>query len=265
MLSSSAATLLAWAAGPGKIALPFDPGQFVGLLRLGSIGLATVFAILVVAFIIRLGNAPGRANVRPGWIYAALATFVVLFALFLVADHYDQSKISVAEHDRRMKAQKAESDEIIDTMKNMNKISGKISRPKEGETPGKKKIECAGTVSKFHKESGLHLWLAVEVNGFIWPKEPESDVNPSGEWTAPIFQDGPEAPFSIDLLVVNDRTHQDFSSWIRGAAFRSWPGPTVLSGWTASTASASRKSLKGYLSPFGRMRAEEVLERITAQ
>jgi hypothetical protein len=110
-------------------------------------------------------------------------------------------------------------------MKNMHMVSGKIVQPKETATHESRKIECSGTVSKFHKESGLHLWLAVEIRGGIWPKGSELAVNAKGEWSALVFQDGSDSPFSLDLLVVDERTHAQFLDWIHEGKFDriAWP------------------------------------------
>ncbi len=78
----------------------------------------------------------------------------------------------------------------------------------------KGRIQCAGKVAKLYRESGMHLWLAVEVNGHIWPKEPEVEVRPDGGWTAAVYQDAPYTPFSLDLLVADENAHRKIMRWV---------------------------------------------------
>jgi hypothetical protein len=60
----------------------------------------------------------------------------------------------------------------------------------------------------------MHLWLAVEVNGFLWPKEAEWNVGPDGRWTATVYQDSATSSFSLDLLVADEDANGKIGAWI---------------------------------------------------
>ena len=56
----------------------------------------------------------------------------------------------------------------------------------------------------------MRLWLAVEANGFVWPKEVEVHID-KDRWSGTIFEDGATKKFSIALLIA----HPDADTFIR--------------------------------------------------
>jgi hypothetical protein len=60
----------------------------------------------------------------------------------------------------------------------------------------------------------VHLWLAVEANGLIWPKEGQIIPDDSGSWTATVFEDGATDLFSLSLLVADRRAHRNIEAWL---------------------------------------------------
>jgi hypothetical protein len=62
--------------------------------------------------------------------------------------------------------------------------------------------------------SNVHLWLAVEVNGLIWPKEGQILPDESGSWTATIFEDGATDLFRLSLLAADRRAHKKIETWL---------------------------------------------------
>jgi hypothetical protein len=224
MFTQDAAKVLVGAVAPGKGSIPWNL-DVVSILKLGGIGLCFLLVFLCYLLLKKQQTQPPEGRPSPSTIYAFMTFAGILFVISLVSQFFDQGKIPLVEHEKQIKDLKDHYEEIIAISQNMNIISGKIARPKDGLTLEKKKIDCAGRVVRFHKESGLHLWLAVEVNGYIWPKEPELDVGPDGEWAAFVFQDGPEMPFSLDLLVVDENTHLKFMTWIHNRKFdkMDWP------------------------------------------
>jgi hypothetical protein len=62
--------------------------------------------------------------------------------------------------------------------------------------------------------SNIHLWLAVEANALIWPKEGEIFADESGGWAATIFEDGATELFSLSLLAADRRAHKKIEAWL---------------------------------------------------
>ena len=73
-------------------------------------------------------------------------------------------------------------------------------------------IPCNGSATGIQPD--LHLWLAVEANGFIWPKEGEVYVDTEDRWSATIFEDGTAKEFSVALLVANAEANNVIRAWL---------------------------------------------------
>lgn len=76
-----------------------------------------------------------------------------------------------------------------------------------------RKIECSGFASDI--SPGLHFWLAVEVNGLIWPKEGEISVDGNGRWSKTVFEDGAIDKFSLSLIVANKDADKAIEQWFQ--------------------------------------------------
>jgi hypothetical protein len=99
---------------------------------------------------------------------------------------------------------------------NLNRMTGEIKKPSPGETVGDKngEFECSGTVDA--PPPDLHLWLAVERNGYIWPKADNFAPDKSGNWGKTISEQGnPNDPFTVTLLVANEEGHKAIMEWFR--------------------------------------------------
>jgi hypothetical protein len=73
-------------------------------------------------------------------------------------------------------------------------------------------FRAAGSASRVGVN--VHLWLAVEANGLIWPKEGQIIPDDSGSWTATVFEDGATDLFSLSLLVADRRAHRNIEAWL---------------------------------------------------
>jgi hypothetical protein len=62
--------------------------------------------------------------------------------------------------------------------------------------------------------SGIHLWLAIEVNGLVWPKEGQLFFDESGAWTTTIFEDGATDLFSLSMFAANRSGHKNIERWL---------------------------------------------------
>jgi hypothetical protein len=60
----------------------------------------------------------------------------------------------------------------------------------------------------------MHLWLAVEASGFIWPKEIEVHVDKDSRWIATVFEDGAINKFSVALLIANPEANKTIQEWL---------------------------------------------------
>jgi hypothetical protein len=59
-----------------------------------------------------------------------------------------------------------------------------------------------------------HLWLAVEANGYIWPKEREFFAEDDGSWKDTIYEEGTTAAFSLSLFVANSQANKRIRAWL---------------------------------------------------
>jgi len=73
-------------------------------------------------------------------------------------------------------------------------------------------ISCNGSATGIQPD--MHLWLAVETNGFIWPKEGEVCVDKEDRWSATIFEDGAAKEFSVALLIANSEANKVIRAWL---------------------------------------------------
>jgi hypothetical protein len=72
-------------------------------------------------------------------------------------------------------------------------------------------IHCSGSATSV--QPNMHLWLVVEANGFIWPKEGEVYID-KDRWSATIFEHGVSKEFSIALLIANPEADKFIREWI---------------------------------------------------
>jgi len=81
-------------------------------------------------------------------------------------------------------------------------------------------IDCKGEIYDLPK--GFHLWIAVEIDGFVYFKEPEVKVTPGvngarGTWTTAFREPTPpdrSKEFSLRLYVANDEANYQIKNWL---------------------------------------------------
>lgn len=73
-------------------------------------------------------------------------------------------------------------------------------------------MDCTGFASGIRPD--MHIWLAVEAMGFIWPKEREVYVGPDNRWIHTIFEDGAATTFSVVLLIADVNGHNTIRDWL---------------------------------------------------
>src|ERR1700693_5286770 len=77
-----------------------------------------------------------------------------------------------------------------------------IDDPKPGQTVTRRTFPCNGRATGVGPQT--HLWLAVEANNHIWPKEREIKELADGTWATTVYEDGATDKFSISILSANE-------------------------------------------------------------
>jgi hypothetical protein len=90
-------------------------------------------------------------------------------------------------------------------------VDGSFSTPTPGQTV-ETSFTAAGQASGL--QAGLHLWLAVEVAGHLWPKEGEVLVKDDGSWSKTIFEEGQADQFGLSLWAVNGAGDKAIRGWL---------------------------------------------------
>ena len=91
-------------------------------------------------------------------------------------------------------------------------LNGSIDAPKPGTTVTRRTFECSGKASGLGQDT--HLWLAIEVNNHIWPKEREIHTLADGSWKTVVYEDGATDKFSLSLLSANAEAEKQINQWI---------------------------------------------------
>jgi hypothetical protein len=105
----------------------------------------------------------------------------------------------------------SKSPSFSDTYTILNQVRGQFLEPHA--TIVGRKIECAGTIKNL--APNLHLWVAVEVDGYLWFKDSEIDVNTSRtRWSKTITEGGTPSEFSLLLFVADDEANEEINAWL---------------------------------------------------
>jgi hypothetical protein len=94
----------------------------------------------------------------------------------------------------------------------INRVKADIVQPSTKEVGNK--IECSGTIINF-KRGKQHLWLAIEVNGYLWFKRSKFDIDDiQNTWSATIEEGGEPKTMSLLLYVMNDKANREILDWL---------------------------------------------------
>ena len=91
-------------------------------------------------------------------------------------------------------------------------VTGGIAEPKPGQIVTRRTFVCKGKANGVGPQT--HLWLAVEVNNHIWPKEREVHVSADGTWENTVYEDGAAVKFSVSLLSASPDAEKKINQWI---------------------------------------------------
>jgi hypothetical protein len=92
-----------------------------------------------------------------------------------------------------------------------DKVTGSINEPKSNETVPRT-LKCSGLVTGM--QSGLRLWLAVEVGDLVWPKESYVAPDQNNKWSATVFEDGATNTFAVALFVGDSKVDRLIGKWL---------------------------------------------------
>jgi hypothetical protein len=91
-------------------------------------------------------------------------------------------------------------------------VRGTIDEPGEGQTL-QADFVASGTVRDAGNDA--RIWLAVEIDGRIWPKEGRIVVRDAeGHWSQPVFEDGTSAEFALSLWAANAEADRSLRAWL---------------------------------------------------
>jgi len=92
-----------------------------------------------------------------------------------------------------------------------DKVTASINTPKPNEMASRT-FKCSGVVTGL--QPGLSLWLAVEVNNLVWPKESKVAPDQNNKWSATVFEDGATETFAVALFVTDSRADRRIKKWL---------------------------------------------------
>ena len=90
-------------------------------------------------------------------------------------------------------------------------VKGEIEQPKPNQVV-ESTIRCSGWVEAVSPD--CHLWLVIEANGYIWPKEREFFADDDGSWKDTIYEEGATATFSLSLFAANAQANKRIRAWL---------------------------------------------------
>jgi len=91
-------------------------------------------------------------------------------------------------------------------------VTGSITEPKPGQIVSRRTFVCKGKANGLGPQT--HLWLAVEGNNHVWPKEREVHVSADGTWENMVYEDGATDKFSVSLLSASPEAEKQINQWI---------------------------------------------------
>jgi hypothetical protein len=90
-------------------------------------------------------------------------------------------------------------------------VTGSFSEPQPNDAVSRT-IQCSGVVTGL--QPGLHLWLAVETGGLVWPKESKVLPDKADKWRTTIFEDGATEQFAVSLFVADASADRRIKRWL---------------------------------------------------
>jgi hypothetical protein len=92
-----------------------------------------------------------------------------------------------------------------------SEANGTITMPAANQAVGRT-IAAAGHVSGL--DESTYLWIAIEVDDRIWPKEGRLSINNQHQWNQEVYEDGKADEFSLSLWAVNLDADRKLRAWL---------------------------------------------------
>jgi hypothetical protein len=182
----------------------------VKILGLGVIGLGFLLALLAYRLLSKIQSQPNPKRSVLRSIYFFMGFSIVLCGIGFASQVFDQRR---SEEQKELDELKAKFNVFVKSREQLPKISGKIKMPMGGDTVPNT-FDCAGTLAGFKEGEGVHIWLAVEVDGFIWPKERQLQVGDDGKWSTRVYENGSGSKFSLILIAADEVAHAKIEEWL---------------------------------------------------
>ncbi len=92
-------------------------------------------------------------------------------------------------------------------------VKGTISEPCDGQVV-QASFTASGTAHNLGRR--ITLWLTVEIDDRIWPKEGAVFVDIHGQWSQPVFEDGIAGQTGLSLWAANAEADHKLRAWLDG-------------------------------------------------
>jgi hypothetical protein len=223
---------------PDSISSIFGASGVVRILGLGVIGFGFFLAVFAYRLLRNLQGQPNpnRSVVRS--IYVFMGFGIVLCTFGFAAQLADRRRSQeLVETERELVQTKKEVsnlqrrlDDVLQSHERLSKVHGRIEKPNYGDTV-LRTFPSSGTLTDFEEVAGVHIWLAVEGKGLIWPKNQALDIGKNGKWSMKVSEDGSGSEFSLSLLAADQVAHDKIEAWLRaGNVTRDRPGMDMVEG-----------------------------------
>jgi len=90
-------------------------------------------------------------------------------------------------------------------------VKGEITEPRQNQVVGDV-FSASGWVEG--TDAGLHIWLAVEIKGLIWPKEREVRIEDDGFLKETVVEEGATESFSLSMFVADNKANKKIRAWL---------------------------------------------------
>lgn len=179
--------------------------DFLKILGLGVIGLGFLLAVLAYQLLDKYQASAYHNESMLATIRYFMGFCVVLCIIGFSAQILDQHK--------KLNELQTKYDIFTNSRSRLSHLTGRINEPLGG-TAVPKSFQCVGTADGFKEGEGVHLWVAAEINGRLWPKGHEI-ICKDGKWRTKVFQDSDESAFGVALIAADEDANGRIEAWIR--------------------------------------------------
>lgn len=183
----------------------------VKILSAGVMGFGFLLAFLAYRLLEKIQDHPVPDQSVLTSVYYFMGFSILLCVIGLASTLLDQRR-SQKQCENELTDLKGKFDAFINSRERLTKVGGKIVSPSRGTTVPNT-FDCTGTITGFNEGEGVHVWVAVEVNGLIWPKERQLKLGKDGSWSIRVFEDGSGSKFSLVLIAADEAANARIEEW----------------------------------------------------